>query len=122
SGPARLILSIAVADGHDTHETLTVVQDGLEVEVTELRDDFGTRLHSCHVDQGTVEVNYQARIDGRSEPVAVGKLDPIRYLRPSRYCESDTLTPTAVAEAGGRSGHELVEFVGSWVGTQLAYI
>lgn len=122
SGPARLILSVAVADGVHADESLTVVQNGRELGITELRDDHGTRLHSCEVGEGRVQVDYRARIEGRAEPIRPTELDAIRYLRPSRYCESDTLTPTAVAEAGGRSGLDLVAYVSSWVGTELAYI
>lgn len=122
SGPARLVLSIAVADKERADESLVVVQDGRELAITELSDEHGTRLHTCDVTKGAVEVNYRATVHGQSDPAPVTEMDLIEYLRPSRYCESDTLTPTAVAEAGGRSGLDLVSFVGSWVGTQLAYI
>ena len=122
AGPARLVLAIAVTHAHDPDETLRVTHDGDEVEVTELADAHGTRLHSCEVDAGRVEVTYEARIEGRAEPEPAEAVDALRSLRPSRYCESDTLLPVAVAEAGDRTGHDLLAFVSSWVGTQLAYV
>ncbi|MFW2512209.1 transglutaminase-like domain-containing protein [Demequina sp. SO4-13] len=122
SGPARLVLSVAVADKERAEEALVVTQDGRELEVNELRDARGTRLHTCDVKKGSVDVSYRATVRGQSEPAPVTDMDLIEYLRPSRYCESDTLTPTAVAEAGGRSGLDLVSHIGSWVGTELAYI
>ena len=34
------------------------------------------------------------------------EIDQIVYLRPSRYCESDSLGPTAVSEFAGLEGQE----------------
>ena len=44
------------------------------------------------------------------------------YLRPSRYCESDSLTPTARSEFSGLSGHELLSAVTLWVWNKLRYV
>lgn len=46
----------------------------------------------------------------------------MRYLRPSRYCESDTLSAIAHAEFAGLDGYSLLEGVSSWVGTRLDYV
>ncbi len=121
AGPARLVLAIAVAGDQATTETLSVTQDGVRLDVTELADQHGTRLHAVDATAGRVEVRYSARVDGRGETAPVDALDPIRYLRPSRYCESDTLGPVAVAEFAGLDGVDLLAGVSSWVGTHLAY-
>ena len=39
------------------------------------------------------------------------EIDPITYLRPSRYCESDSLGPTAASEFAGLTGHDLLDAV-----------
>lgn len=49
-------------------------------------------------------------------------MDRLRYLRPSRYAESDVLWATARAEFAGLTGPGLLHAVSSWVGTRLAYV
>ncbi|SEJ37287.1 Transglutaminase-like enzyme, putative cysteine protease [Demequina mangrovi] len=120
-GPARLVLAIAVADGLAAEETLAITQDGVPLEVAELSDAHGTRLHEVDVTAGRVEVRYSARVEGRGEPAPVDELDDVRYRRPSRYCESDTLAAVAAAEFAGLGMDDLLPAVSSWVGTQLAY-
>jgi len=46
----------------------------------------------------------------------------VTFLRPSRYCESDTLAPTADAEFRGLEGHALLAAVAAWVHEKLAYV
>jgi transglutaminase-like putative cysteine protease len=122
--PAELVLSIAVAAEHVSAaaETLTVVQGGARLPVTELVDDRGTRLHTVAMRAGRLEIDYRVEVEGRQDPAPVTELDRIQYLRPSRYCESDTLFPTARSEFRGISGLELLTAVSSWVGDRLAYV
>ncbi|WP_084105927.1 transglutaminase family protein [Demequina sp. NBRC 110056] len=121
AGPVRMVLAIAVADGRAASEELTVTQDGLPVEVAELREEHGGRLHSCDVTAGRVEVTYRATVEGHADPAPFELIDEVRFLRPSRYCESDTLLPVASAEFEGLTGLDLLAGVSSWVGTQLTY-
>ena len=67
-------------------------------------------------------VDYSAEVTGAAPQAPVDDLDQIVYLRPSRYCESDTLTPTARSEFAGLSGVELLSAVGSWVHDRLYYV
>ncbi|WP_061961630.1 transglutaminase-like domain-containing protein [Demequina flava] len=122
AGEAEVVLAVSVAGGYDVDEQLRVTHDGYNVDVEELIDAHGTRLHTFSAQEGTIEVTYRARVNGTPEPATASALDAVRYLRPSRYCESDTLHPVAVAEGGGREGHDLVRHIASWVGTQLAYV
>jgi len=69
-----------------------------------------------------VTVRYDAVVDGQAPPAPVHDLDLIAYRRPSRYCESDQLLPTAQAEFAGLRGKALLDAVSSWVGAQLRYI
>lgn len=119
---AELVLSIAVASGQEFTEELSIRQGGAALEPTEVVDDRGTRLHVVTVAPGRVEIDYHVDVEGRQDPIALGDLDRIQYLRPSRYCESDTLFPTARSEFGGLAGLDLVAAVGSWVGAHLSYV
>lgn len=120
--PAELVLSIAASEGQRTTETLSITQSGSELPVTEIVDDRGTRLHVVGVRPGQCEIDYRVEVEGRQEPITTVPLDAIQYLRPSRYCESDTLFPTARSEFAGLQGRDLVAAVSSWVGAHLSYV
>ena len=119
--PARLLLSIAVADKTNADETLVVRQDEVEVPVRELVEANGSRLHIAEVTSGRVTVSYDATITGVTPPPPVEESDLILYSRQSRYCESDQLGNVARAEFGGLAGSELVNSVRDWVNQQLSY-
>ncbi|RPE74491.1 MULTISPECIES: transglutaminase family protein [unclassified Frondihabitans] len=120
--PAELVLSVAAAEGQRITETLSVTQGGREVPIREVIDDRGTRLHVAHMAPGRLEMDYRVEVTGQQDPIALGALDSIQYLRPSRYCESDTLFPTARSEFAGLSGLDLLDSVGSWVNGHLSYV
>jgi transglutaminase-like putative cysteine protease len=120
--PATLALAVAVASGQDADEVLDARLDGTPVQPRELADGHGTRLHVIDAARGELVVEYRATVRGRVEPAPVEEVDLLRYLRPSRYCESDTLGATANAEFAGLTGVDLLAGVTSWVGTRLAYV
>ena len=126
SKPATLALEIAVAqsylDAGAASENFTVTVDGRTVAARELLTQHGTRVHVIDAPVGPVTIDYDARIDGRIDPASADEWDLLRYLRPSRYCESDSLGPTARAEFAGVPQQELPDAVGSWVGTRLNYV
>lgn len=118
-----VVFSVAVAEGVAPRRELLEFRVGGDlVTPEEVFDSHGTRLHSFDVPAGTLGVRYEAELEGRAAPAAVEPVDLIRYLRPSRYCESDTLLPTAVAEFHGLHGRDLLEAVSSWVGSELSYV
>lgn len=119
---ARLVLAVAVAHAHAPTEDLAVTSAGRPVVAREVIDPHGTRLHVLDVGPGPLVVDYRATVDGRAEPDPGSAADELVYLRPSRYCESDTLGPTARAEFRGLAGADLLAAVSSWVGTRLAYV
>lgn len=122
--PATLVFSVAVAaDYAPVDERLSITLDGAPLVPTEVLDLHGTRLHQVEASRGELELDYSASIDGRLRPSEADAVDLIRYTRPSRYAESDSLAPTAVAEfAGLDTSVELLAGVSSWVGTRLAYV
>jgi len=119
---ADLIFSIAVAQGIETTESLTITSGGTELEPHEIIGRHSTRLHRLAGPPGPMTIDYQAETFGQAEPAAVDELDLIEYLRPSRYCESDTLFSTAKSEFVGVSGKALLDAVTSWVGAHLSYV
>lgn len=122
-GPAELVFSVAVARGVPVvSESLSVTSSGALLEPVEIVDQHGTRLHRVRVDAGPVVLDYAATADGLAEPAPVDDLDRLRYLRQSRYCESDTLAPTAAAEFAGLAGTSLLAAVVEWVHDRIAYV
>jgi transglutaminase-like putative cysteine protease len=117
-------LGVAVAHGPKLdHESLVVTLDGKPVPIREVPDDHGTRLHLAdRVAPGHLVVAYEATVSGQAESVPIADIDPTRYRRPSRYCESDRLTAFARAEFRDLQGLPLLEAVSSWVGQRVAYV
>jgi transglutaminase-like putative cysteine protease len=122
-GESDLVFSMAVArESTRVAETMSFVIDGTSFDASELVDRHGTRLHQFAAGPGQMTVEYSATVDGRSAAAPSDDLDPIIYLRPSRYCESDSLLPTARYEFAGLQGHELLTAVTLWVWERLAYV
>ncbi|NYD68371.1 transglutaminase-like domain-containing protein [Agromyces atrinae] len=118
--PAHLAFSVAVAPA-GARESMLITFDGTPIESIE-RDDAGNRLHTLDVPAGRVILDYSAEFAGRAPAPVVDEVELLRYLRPSRYCESDALAPTARAEFGGLKGADVLAAVSSWVGQKLAYV
>lgn len=121
-GPADLILSLAVAEGLATDESMTITTNGEPVESRIVRGRHGTRLHRLAARPGPMVIDYRATAAGRAPEPPVEELDVIEYRRPSRYCESDTLFATAQSEFAGLSGFALLSAVGAWVRAHLTYV
>jgi len=123
SGRTDMVFSLAAsADARFASENLAITLDGEPQLATELVDRHGTRLHRLVGGAGRMVVDYSATVDGRSAPAPVDELDLVTYLRPSRYCESDSLLPTARGEFAGLSGHALLTAVTLWVWEKLSYV
>lgn len=120
--PAKVVLQIAVAAGHDTDESLQVSAAGRPIPVRHLVGEHATRMHIVDATPGVLTLEYSAVVAGRGIPESASETDLLRYLRPSRYCESDSLAPTARAEFAGLTGADLLAAVSSWVGTRLVYV
>ena len=124
TAPADLVFAISVS-GHyqPSTETLTATLGGASLDVSELADAHLTRLHRVHSGVGELVVEYHATVDGSGLVDQASDTDLLRYLRPSRYAESDSLAPTAWGEFGGIiEPAQLLAAVSSWVGTRLAYV
>jgi transglutaminase-like putative cysteine protease len=123
SGPSRLIFSVAAAAGVPLEEeSISIFVDGAEVCATEIADAHGGRLHALWAEGSQLTLDYSAVAAGMAEPPQHNDIDQIVYLRPSRYCESDSLGPTAASEFAGLAGQELLHSVIGWVNRKLMYV
>jgi transglutaminase-like putative cysteine protease len=122
-GLTNMVFSLSAATGANlTSENFTFSLDGTSLDFTEMADLHGGRLQQFVGDRGRMTVDYTAQIEGRADPIETNDLDLVTYLRPSRYCQSDSLFPTARSEFSGLSGHNLLRAVTEWVWTRLSYV
>jgi transglutaminase-like putative cysteine protease len=105
-----------------TAESLEFLLDSVPQGSREISDLHGARLQVFETDKGRMSVDYSLEVAGRAEPAPIDELDLITYLRPSRYCQSDSLTPVARSEFGGLTGYVLVQAITNWVFEHLAYV
>ena len=120
--PTAFVLAVAVAEGVPTTvESLRVQLDEEPVVVRETTDAHGTRLHLFETGPGILSIDYAATVVGRAAPLPVDEVDLARYLRPSRYVQSDSLVERAREQFAGLAGQELLESVEDWVFTHLRY-
>jgi len=122
-GPATLVLAVAASrlGGARLEEALVIEHDGHVLEPQELADAAGTRLHRVVAEAGSVSIRYDATVTGQAAPAPFDPVDLITYLRPSRYCESDSLAPTAASEFSGLTDQALLAAVTEWVADRLTY-
>lgn len=122
----KVAMAVAVArnPGYTSFdEQLSVTSNGEAVPWRELLDGHGGRFQVLEFEESSdVEVEYQASIGGRAVPDAVDEMELIRYVRPSRYAESDRLLPTSYGHFGSLAGSELVVAIRKWVHEQLSYV
>ena len=120
---AKLIFAVAAAQGSPfARESLVIDVDGQQAQPAELVDVTGNRLHVVETSGSQVVLDYQAVLSGQAAPAPVDEFDLITYLRPSRYCESDTLAPTAASQFAGLTDQDLLAAVADWVADQLDYV
>lgn len=121
---ADVVLSVAAASGPEiADESLSVTVEGKQVDLSEIGDDHGTRLHrSDRVGPGRLVVDYTATVTSLAPVPETPPIELVHYLRPSRYCESDRLAPVARAEFAGLAGADLLAAVSGWVNTRLGYV
>jgi len=120
--PTSFVLAVAVAEGVPTTvESLRIRIDDAPVETRLDADPHGTRLHLFETGPGILSIDYAATVVARADPLPVVERDLVTYLRPSRYVQSDTLTPFARETFPGLEGRSLVEAVEEWVHARLRY-
>jgi hypothetical protein len=121
---ATLVWGVAVAIHHNTEDEQFVAHlDGNRIAATPITADHDGVLHRLDdLQPGKLVVDYRATVRGVAAPMQSTELERLKYMRPSRYCESDRLGPFARSEFAGLAGRELLDAVASWVGVNIGYI
>lgn len=129
--PAEILLGVEVIPMHDqqlVNDVLNVSGAG-PLRAVKGEDDLGQR--TWMEGAGDVDIAYSALVDVERAPtrlngLAAGprrELPPhvISYLFPSRYCESDRLTPFVGSMFGPMANGDVVRNMADWVYEQVAY-
>ncbi|NKE09607.1 MULTISPECIES: transglutaminase-like domain-containing protein [Kocuria] len=123
SAYAELIFSVAAAAGPQiVEEEINCTLDGQRVELTEIESVHGTRLHKAVVEAGQVDFTYRAVVGTAGASADFDDNQDILYRRPSRYSESDKLTPLGSELFKGLKGQQAVQAVSDWVHKHLSYV
>lgn len=122
-GRTNMVFSMTPAIGATiATENLDFQLDGVSQPYREILDLHEARLQVFETDRGALTVDYDLEVVGRAEPAPIDELDLVTYLRPSRYAQSDSLTPMARSEFRGLTGYVLVQAITDWVFDHLAYV
>ncbi len=121
SDQADIVLSISPAAGWVVDEDLRITVDARPVSFHEQMDAHGTRLHRATLPSGFAEIVYRGEVAPPVTPAASDDMDPVRYLRPSRYAPSDAIGDAADA-FGGLGAREAAARVPAWVWEHLSYV
>ena len=122
AGSVDLIFSLAVAPQAPVgSEVLTFAQGDRRYTPIEILDPSGARLHRIQAGAGQRTVRYRAELEGYGTAPSTTALEPITYLRPSRYCQSDEVFGQARRQFTGLSGHDLVAAVTRFVEQSVTY-
>ncbi len=121
---SEILMAVAVAAAYQrADEVLSVQLNGYECDVSELSAPHGGRFHLLQgLAAGRLVIDYSVRVTGTTEQAYADDLERFRYLRPSRYCESDRIGPSAQSEFQGLDGFGLVDAVRTWVNQHIAYV
>ena len=119
---ADVVLSITPADGWANDETLTIASAGRTIPAAEIADAHGTRAHRVVLPAGRTSVTYRGSVSTPSAPAHSAEIDPVRYLRPSRYAPSDDPRISEVAAFSSSSVRERVRQITQWVSENLDYV
>lgn len=123
-GQATIVFLLAVASHYETSsESFTATLDGEPVVIEEIKASHNGRLHCVRdVRPGWLIVNYKAEVAGVAAAPPISDDEWIRYIRPSRYCETDRFGPFVRDEFAGLRGAEFVAAVSNWVGANIIYV
>ena len=116
-------IAVARLPGLELTENLTVTLDDSPVEVEEIIDDHGSRIHRLQVDSGLIKGDYSASVTTPADPIPVAITDRSTYLRPSRYAECDKFFGFAAGQFDSSlPDGELLNQVTAYVEDRLSYI
>ncbi|MFT6386808.1 MAG: transglutaminase-like putative cysteine protease [Cellvibrionaceae bacterium] len=132
--PASFVLNIAAAntDHQKTVDENLSISPGVDSEWFQL-NDFGCRGLRLKVEPCELNIKYSASVELSPETEQMMYLNEVehkklptsvlRFLNPSRYCESDRLGCFAWKEFGQlQSGYSRVNEICNWVNARIDYV
>jgi len=119
-----IVLAVAVsARHHDLTEHLFVTVNGEPAPIREIVDALGGRQHVLDVPASSfISIDYEATVFNGAPGPSSDEAERIRFLRPSRYCDSDALEPFARATFGSLGRLDLIDEIRQWVGSNIEYV
>jgi len=119
----ELQLAVARLPGLAVDETLEITLDGVTVLAEEIAAEHGGRIHRIQVGEGALRIGYRARVEGQADEPVPDPLERSRYLRPSRYAESDKFFGFVGGQFDlARPVPELVVQAADFVAARLSYM
>ncbi|GJM36868.1 MAG: putative transglutaminase-like protein [Acidimicrobiales bacterium] len=121
---ADVALAIAPSQHYDrVEESLEVAIDGVATDVRSIDGDHGGRIDVLPaLEPGRLVLDYTTTIAGTAPPALVADADWVRYVQPSRYCESDRLGGFARVQFADLTGIDLVLAITDWVRGNILYV
>ena len=129
-----LLLNIAPIIAPSQKVVRERIENSLGIPFRDNCSSTGTnRLHGIAAPAGNLEITYEAEVEREiSKPARMADLsesllidlpaDVVRYLYPSRYCESDKLVRLAAKQFGDLPpGHERVAGICNWIYSRIDY-
>jgi len=133
SSPTHFLFNIEAAfhEGHQVVEERLTITPSMKVH-NFCDERSGNRFIRLDAPKGRLSVNYHAQVRLVAAPVPLHldetpvtsvPDDVLRYLMPSRYCESDSMSRAAQQLFGGLpSGIGRVRAVENWIHDSIAYL
>ena len=131
--PAHFLLNIESAfhQGHRVVEERLTITPSMKVR-TFCDERLGNRFVRLDAPKGVLSINYRARLELNPAPVPLHldespvtsvPDDVLRYLMPSRYCESDSMSRAAQQLFGQvPPGIGRVRAIENWIHDSIAYL
>lgn len=130
--PTDAILQIQAPDLADQHMLRENFELSDTVHRANIAGESGVGQRLMIRTEGNLKCSYQARFDISRPTLQIEGLpaapphqlpsDAVRYLMPSRYCQSDELQNFIAAEYGHLGGGELIATLRDWIFERFQYV
>lgn len=128
--PLSLMLQPQTGAGQQVTSSVMTVYP--QVCLQDFTDEFGNFCQRTVLSPGTTNITFMGTVDVSdvmdiapgTPPTPVEDLPDsvLRYLLPSRYCQSDLFTDTAASYTGGAApGYDQVEAIRQWISKNIEY-
>jgi transglutaminase-like putative cysteine protease len=131
-GLAPVLLQVEAADLPDQHLVKTALDVEHARDFVRVAADEGVGERCLFAVEDRLRCRYRADVEIDRHPSDIRRLgqvplpalpgEAVKYLMPSRYCQSDLFQPFVAAEFGKLSGGVRVAAMRKWIETNLSYV